>query len=104
MASSCLNQSRDDRRNKTRPQNKPSDHPTHQSGRQEQKHTWVTGKYIPRGERDVTRLRNPTEDKRAFRRMLTSAERLLKLEQNAKTTFLQYESSLFHVNSSKLDL
>ena len=25
----------------------------------------------PRGERDVTRLRNPTEDKRAFRRMLT---------------------------------
>ena len=103
MASSCLNQSRDDRRNKTRPQNKPSDHPTHQSGRPEQKHTWVTGKYIPRGERDVTRLRNPTKDKRAFRRMLTSAKRLLKLEQNAKTTFLQHESSLFHVNSSKLD-
>ena len=25
-----------------------------------------------RGERDVIRLRNPTEDKRAFRRMLTS--------------------------------
>ena len=35
---------------------------------------WVTGKYIPRGERDVIRLRNPTEDKRAFRRMLTSAD------------------------------
>ena len=29
----------------------------------------------PRGERDVIRLRNPTEDKRAFRRMLTSADR-----------------------------
>ena len=28
----------------------------------------------PRGERDVIRLRTPTEDKRAFRRMLTSAE------------------------------
>ena len=27
-----------------------------------------------RGERDVIRLRNPTEDKRAFRRMLTSAD------------------------------
>ena len=30
----------------------------------------------PRGERDVIRLRNPTEDKRAFRRMLTSAHQL----------------------------
>ena len=28
----------------------------------------------PRGEGDVIRLRNPTEDKRAFRRMLTSAD------------------------------
>ena len=27
-----------------------------------------------RGESDVIRLRNPTEDKRAFRRMLTSAD------------------------------
>ena len=27
-----------------------------------------------RGERDVIRLRNPTEDKRAFRRMLSSAD------------------------------
>ena len=27
-----------------------------------------------RGERDVIRLRNPTEDKRAFRQMLTSAD------------------------------
>ena len=35
------------------------------------------GKYIPRGERDVIRLRNPTEDKRAFRRMLTSADPVL---------------------------
>ena len=30
--------------------------------------------YIPRGKRDVIRLRNPTEDKRAVRRMLTSAD------------------------------
>ena len=30
---------------------------------------------IPRGELDVIRLRNPTEDERAFRRMLTSADR-----------------------------
>ena len=28
-----------------------------------------------RGERDVIRLRNPTEDKRVFRRMLTFADR-----------------------------
>ena len=27
-----------------------------------------------RGERDVIRLRNPTEDERAFRRMLASAD------------------------------
>ena len=53
---------------------KPSDHQTNQSGRSRQKHTWVTAKYIPRGERDVIRLRNPTEDKRAFRRMLTTAD------------------------------
>ena len=31
-----------------------------------------------RGEHDVIRLRNPTEDKRAFRRMLTSADPPLK--------------------------
>ena len=31
--------------------------------------------YLLRGERDVIRLRNPTEDKRALRRMLTSADR-----------------------------
>ena len=30
--------------------------------------------YLHRGERDVIRLRNPTEDKRALRRMLTSAD------------------------------
>ena len=40
----------------------------------EAKLTWVTGKYEPRGERDVIRFRNPTEDKRAFQRMLTSAD------------------------------
>ena len=32
--------------------------------------------YLLRGERDVIRLRNPTEDKRALRRMLTSADLL----------------------------
>ena len=40
----------------------------------------------PRGERDVIRLRNPTEDKGAFRRMLTSAdlfERALRWRENA---------------------
>ena len=31
--------------------------------------------YLLRGERDVISLRNPTEDKRALRRMLTSADR-----------------------------
>ena len=34
----------------------------------------------PRGECDVIRLRNPTEDKRAFRRMLTSADLELQVE------------------------
>ena len=29
---------------------------------------------IPRGKRDIRRLPNPTKDKRAFRRMLTSAD------------------------------
>ena len=53
---------------------KTSDHQTNQSGRSKPKHTRVTVKYIPRGESDVIRLRNPTEDKRAFRRMLTSAD------------------------------
>ena len=65
VASSWMNQSRDDRKSKTRPRNKPSDHQTNQSGRSKQKHTRVTGKYIPLGERDVILLRNPTEDKRA---------------------------------------
>ena len=32
-------------------------------------------RYLLRGERDVIRLRNPTEDKRALRRTLTSADR-----------------------------
>ena len=72
MASSWLNQSRDDRKSKTRPRNK------HQIIRQTQ--LTIEAKLLhesqrePRGERDVIRLRNPTEDKRAFRRMLTSAD------------------------------
>ena len=32
-----------------------------------------------RGDRDVIRLRNPTEDNRAFRRMFMSADPLVKL-------------------------
>ena len=32
---------------------------------------------IPRGERDVISLRKTTEDKRAFRRMLTSADQII---------------------------
>ena len=32
---------------------------------------------IPQGERDVISLRNPTEDKRAFQRMLTSADQTI---------------------------
>ena len=39
----------------------------------EAKPTWVP-QGEPRGERDVIRLPNSTEDKRAFRRMLTSAD------------------------------
>ena len=35
-----------------------------------------------RGERDVIRLRNPTEDKTAFRRMLTSADRPSRLSES----------------------
>ena len=72
MASSWLNQSRDDRKSKTRPRNK------HQIIRQIE---WtIEAKLLhesqgePRGERDLIRLRNPTEDKRAFRQMLTSAD------------------------------
>ena len=32
---------------------------------------------IPQGERDVISLRNPTEDKSAFQRMLTSADQTI---------------------------
>ena len=46
-----------------------------------------------RGERDVIRSRNPTEDKRAFRRMLTSADRYEKL-------FARTEIKLPHMRSS----
>ena len=68
VASSWLNQSRDDRKSETTPRNK------HQIIRQtewtiEEKAYMSYREYIPRGERDVIRLRNPTEDKRAFRRM-----------------------------------
>ena len=50
-----------------------SDHQTNQSGRSKRSLHESQGE--PRGERDVIRLQNPTEDKRAFRRMLTSADR-----------------------------
>ena len=70
VASSWLNQSGDDRKTKTRPRNK------HQIIRQIRVDDRSKSIHdIQRGERDVTRLRNPTEDKRAFRRMLTSADR-----------------------------
>ena len=76
VASSWLNQSRDDRKSKTRPRNK------HQIIRQKlimqngrSKRSLHESQGEPRGERDVIRLRNPTEDKRAFRQMLTSADR-----------------------------
>ena len=49
-----------------------STHQTNQSGRSKRSLHESQGE--PRGERDVIRLRNPTEDKRAFRRMLTSAD------------------------------
>ena len=54
-----------------------SDHKTkiNQSGRSKRSLHESQGE--PRGERDVIRLRNPTEEKRAFRRMLTSADRLV---------------------------
>ena len=45
--------------------------------------TWVTGGTTRRAWR-LIRLRNPTEDKRAFRRMLTSAD-LLKIVPAART-------------------
>ena len=49
-----------------------SNHQTNRSGRS--KRSLYESQGEPRGERDVIRLRNPTEDKRAFRRMLTSAD------------------------------
>ena len=73
---SWLNQSRDDRKSKARrSRNK------HQIIRQirvddrgEALYELQVLKYEARGERDVIRFRNPTEDKRAFRLMLTSAD------------------------------
>ena len=70
VASSWLNQSRDDRKSKTRPRNK------HQIIRRSKQSSVHDSQEEPRSERDVIRLRNPTEDKRAFRRMLTSADPL----------------------------
>ena len=49
-----------------------SDHQKNQSGRS--KRSLHESEEEPRDERDVIRLRNPTEDKRAFRQMLTSAD------------------------------
>ena len=50
-----------------------SDHQTNQGGRSKRSLHESQGE--PRAERDVIRLRNQTEDERAFRRMLTSADR-----------------------------
>ena len=106
-ASSWLNQSRDDRKSKTRSRNK------HQIIRQIRVdnrsdmalvpqdiswgHTWTTDSKRslhespgePRGERDVIRLRNPTEDKRAFRRMLTSADPATKADSKVLWVILE---------------
>ena len=62
VASSWLTQSRDDRKSKTRPRNKPqnADHQTNQSGRS--KRSSHESQEVPHGERDVVRLQNPTED------------------------------------------
>ena len=49
-----------------------SDHQSNESIRSKQNHTWYTT-----GRADVIRLRNSTEDKRAFWRMLTSADRVV---------------------------
>ena len=49
-----------------------SDHQKNQSGRW--KRSLHESRGEPRGERGVIRLRNPTEDERAFRRMLTNAD------------------------------
>ena len=43
-----------------------------------------------RVERDVIRLRNSTEDKRAFRRMLTSADRTKRRSQPPKRLLDEY--------------
>ena len=69
----------------------------------------VTGiKYIPRGERDVIRLRNPTEDERAFRRVLKSADHLCTVfvhkygrRKSTKTSEVRffYKSSCFSLES-----
>ena len=67
MASSLLNQSRDDQKSKTRPRNKL------QIIRQIRV-TIEAKVYMSHTYHEVIRLRNPTEDKRAFRRMLTSAD------------------------------
>ena len=49
-----------------------SDHQTNQSGRSKQSLHESQGE--PRGEGDVIGLRNPTEDKRAFRRINSQGE------------------------------
>ena len=49
-----------------------SDHQSNKSIRSKQNHTWYT-----RRRADVIRLQNPTEDNRAFWRMLTSANRVV---------------------------
>ena len=50
--------------------------------------------YLLRGERDVIRLRNPTEDKRALRRMLTSADLSRKAGNQASANWLLGNSVL----------
>ena len=67
-----------------------SDHQTNQSGRS--KRSLNMNHEPARGERDVIRFRNPTEDKRAFWRMLTSADRSMRLVSYWWLYYLYFQS------------
>ena len=75
-----------------------SDHQTNQSGRSKQSLHESHGE--ARGERDVIRLRNLTEDKRAFRRMLTSADRTGMLRKQIALECLWVECTLKRSNTN----
>ena len=70
MASYWLNQSRDDPKSR-------SDQIIRQIKVDDRTKSTESIHDIPREEGDVINLRNPTKDKRAFRRMLTSADQTI---------------------------